>query len=400
MRLLLALNFLLIPFCYCSIFTESELSVIERDKPSTLKVLLKKSIDGALVEVKGPHKVYNPLDGRLLSKRHKGRRYWLHPVKNGIKWGNEFNHIHQIRIIPNNARSSILVGGMQYRGCLDVYLIDDKISLVNEVDVENYLKSTLTSKVEEAQSDEVMDAIVITARTHAYFTAMHNAKSFWHVDAETEKYEGQGITQLNGRVDRAVDATKHLVMLLNSQPFAASWNQNCAGKTASFKAIHRKNVNSTEGVAVPIAEKERKNFHWCFTMGKKELASVLNSPQVAKIDLFLDRDSDKVYAVRVNDGKLSKDYDFEKLQEKIGKKNLASNDFTVKVKNNQILFEGFGKGNGVGLCLFTAEKLAKGGEIAPKILSQFFPYTRIEKVRSYDELSEDRVRSVERAQVR
>ena len=59
-----------------------------------------------------------------------------------------------------------------------------------------------------------------------------------------------------------------------------------------------------------------------------------------------------------------------------GKKNhLLSSDFTVSVKDDAILFSGFGKGPGVGLCLYSAEALAGNGENAVKILSKFFPET-------------------------
>ena len=59
----------------------------------------------------------------------------------------------------------------------------------------------------------------------------------------------------------------------------------------------------------------------------------------------------------------------------MGEGNLVSNDFKVKINKDKILFEGYGKGDGVGLCLFSAAKLAKSGELAPKILAQFFPKT-------------------------
>jgi stage II sporulation protein D len=52
-----------------------------------------------------------------------------------------------------------------------------------------------------------------------------------------------------------------------------------------------------------------------------------------------------------------------------------SSDFTVTIKDDTVIFSGFGKGHGVGLCLYSASALAQNGENAVKILSKFFPET-------------------------
>jgi len=393
MRLIAMLAAVCAPFFgFASLFPESDLSILEADKPATIKVLLSHQVDGALVEVRGPHKVYNPHDGRLLTTRLMGRRYHLSPLPNGIKWGNDFQRIHQIRIMPKSNRSSILVNGIQYKGCLDAYLVEDKISIVNEVAVEDYLKSTLTTQMKHTMAEEVMDAIAIAARTNAYCVAMKNKKRFWHVRADDTGYEGMGVTQLSGNVERAIDTSRYLVMLHKGHPFATGWNENCAGKTTSYSTVYRKKTDGPEGVEVPMLEKERKNFHWCFSLARDELSKVLQMTRVTDINLFCEDTSRKVYGMRIKGESGVKDLDFHTLQTALGKGNLISNDFTIKINKDKVLFEGYGEGDGVGLCLYASKKLAKSGEIAPKILEKFYPDTHIEKVRSFEQLDKNRIK--------
>ncbi|MFA5250444.1 MAG: hypothetical protein WC371_03440, partial [Parachlamydiales bacterium] len=62
---------------------------------------------------------------------------------------------------------------------------------------------------------------------------------------------------------------------------------------------------------------------------------------------------------------------------------VPSNDFTIEAKGRDLLFKGFGKGHGVGLCLYAASQMAQNGEMAVKILSKFFPGTYIVNLAAY-----------------
>ena len=362
------------------------LSEFETDKPATIKVLLEKGIKGTVVEVKGPHKIFNPMDGRQLKSRFFRKRFYLQAITNGIKWGENFDRIHQIRIVPTKSDATLVVNGIEYRGCLNAYLIEDKLYLVNEVDVESYLKSTLLGAFPENLHHEVVDALTIIARTNAYHLGMKGKKSYWDVEAHKVGYRGQGVTMLDKEIDRAVNGTHHLIMLYKNRPFPATWNENCAGRTANFAAVYRKNETAPSGVKVPVAERIRNDSTWCFSIGKEELAGIVKTNRISDIKLFQDELSAKIYAMRITDGTHVNDLNFFELQEAIGKERLISNDFSIRVDKNQILFEGYGKGLGVGLCLFSAQEYAQKDALAPKILSQFFPETQLEKVRSFDEL--------------
>ncbi|MCB1071783.1 MAG: SpoIID/LytB domain-containing protein [Chlamydiales bacterium] len=356
---------------------------MSEEKPATIKLLLEKGTDGILLEAKGPYAIYNPENGKKESSGRWGKRFYLYPHEEGIKWGENFLGIYQLQIVPTSPETTFLVNGVQYRGAIEVYNIENTLSIINEVDVETYVKTILNEHVSPTLSPNVLDAIAIIARTDAYYKALLNYDAFWHITKEEAGYHGNALILQNLVIDRAVDNTKYLVMTYEDQPFPGSWNENCGGKTASYSSIFRKNTVTPEGVESKFAIKNRKDTRWSLTVDTQELAKVVKTNRITGMDLYIDHVSGKVYATRLHDGSHTEDVDFAALQNKLGKDKLKSNDFNVSIKGNIALFEGYGEGNGVGLCLYSATQMAERGDEAPAILAQFFPNTTIEKMRNY-----------------
>lgn len=384
------MNFLLFVWLICSHAVhahQSELALAAEDdqKIATIRVLLHKDSSGALLEARGSFQVINPENGKKLSSGKKGKRFYLHPHSEGIKWGENFLGIFQLQIIPTSAETTLLVDGIQYRGAIEAYNVDGKLCIINEVDVESFLKSTLSQKIKARYSDAVMDSIAIVARTDAYYHALFNHEAFWHLDGREINYEGIGLNYQNLDIERAVDNTRHLVMTYEDQPFPATWTENCAGKTAPYQTIYRKNTPAPQGVESAFAAKDRDETRWTFTIDTQDLAKVAKTNRITGIDLFVDHFSSKVYAVRIHDGVHSEDVDIFTLRDHIGKDKLKSNDFAVSIKGNIAAFEGFGKGLGTGLCLYSASQMSERGDDSPRILAEYFPYTHIEKMHAYPE---------------
>lgn len=354
-------------------------------KPATIKVLLHKESTGVLLEARGSFQVINPENGKKVSSGRKGKRFYLYPHKEGIKWGEDFLGIFQLHILPTSPDTTLLVNGIQYRGAIEIYHIEEKLSIINEVDVESFLKSSLSQKFQGTYPDAVLDSVAIIARTDAYYNALFNHQAFWHVDAASACYEGIGLTCQNVAVERAIDSTRHLVMTFEDQPFPAAWTENCGGKTAPYQTIFRKNTPTPQGVDSIFAAKVRQDTRWAFTINTQDLAKVAKTNRITGIDLFVDHFSSKVYAVRIHDGVHTEDVNFHTLQKHLGKEKLKSNDFTVNIKGNIAAFEGYGEGTGTGLCLYSASQMSERGDDTPHILAEFFPLTHIEKMRGYPE---------------
>jgi len=359
--------------------------ISQREKPVTLKILIEHQAARVILETKGRYYLYNPATGTHITTSAMGKRQFIYPEEEGLHWGDLYP-LFQLRVVPGDSQSTIFVNGRQYRGCVEIYNVNGTLYIINEVDVENYLKSTLTYQFTDTFPQEVMDAIAIVARTQAYYYLAKNPDAFWHADAKKVGYDGLGVTLQNIHVDRAVENTRHTVLTYKEGVFAATWTNNCGGKTANFNAIFRKNALTPNGVTAPFAAHDRTKNNWSFSLTKQRLSELLNIDRLRTIELYLEPKSNKVYAVRLSTETKEFDMDFFSFQKMVGENNLLSNDFSVIHQGDKVLFSGFGEGHGVGLCLYSAKLMAEHGSKTPAILSAFFPETKLERVQHFSEL--------------
>lgn len=373
---------LLLFFLACLPLCSHQTSSEEEEKVATIRLLLEKSSEGFLLEARGPYAVYNPENGKKVSSGLWGKRFYLHPHSEGIKWGENFLGIFQLQIVPTSPTTSFLINGVQHQGSLEIYHVEGKLHLINELSIESYIKATLSDQLDDSLPQTTLDALAICARTNAYYRALSQAGAFYHLSAEEVGYAGSGLMFQKAEVDRAVDNTRYLIMLFEGKPFPCTWSENSLGKTASYSAIFRKGVSTPKGVITPEVGKEQGTYNWSLTVDTQELAKIVKSNRITAIDLFVDPPSGRVYATRFYDGSHVENIDFFTLQKALGKERLKSNDFTLTIKGNTAHFQGRGAGAGVGLCLYTARKLGERGEDAPDILTSFFPNTTLEKARS------------------
>ncbi len=375
-----ALSFLILTILTITSLKANDAFTTQPNRPENIQVLLAKDIDEALLEAKGGYIIFNPQNGNKVTSSLNSKRFMVRSTPYGIKWGEGYPGIHQIFIVPKNKKASLLVNGIEYEGAVAIIKVKDKINIINEVNIESYLKSILTPQFPYSLENEVMAAIAIAARTTAYAHVKRNKEAFWHITAEEVSYQGNAIIQPDSHITNAVDRTKHLILVHSkngeNRPFAATWTENSAGKTAPFHAIFRKDWWAPKtGVEAPHAALNRAETKWSYSIPKRDLALELGLENITSIDLFTDKFSGKTYALKINSSSSTKDIDFVSMQELIGREKLLSNDMQVTIKNHKIVFSGYGKGFGVGLCLHSALQMAQNGDNAAKILSKFFPDT-------------------------
>ena len=355
-------------------------SISQPMSPKSVRVLLEKDAAETLLEVTGPYHIFNPDEGSRITSGLLGKRFMIRELPTGLKWGEEYPGIHQICIKPRSSETSIFVNGIQYSGSIIVYGVAGNIHVVNELPIEDYVRAILSLQFSSPLESEVFAALAILARTDAYYRAMSSTNSFWHVAAADVGYEGCALIVPDSLIDKAVETTKHLILVHSTNgkdaPFATAWTSHSGGKTASYQTLFRQAACSLpHGVEAPHAALTRQEFKWSYTISKKALSTLLDTAPIKSLELFVDRDSNKVYGLRVSDTNTTHDLDFLNLQRILGEKHLQSSDFTISIKDDNVTFSGFGKGHGVGLCLYSASALAQNGVNAIKILTKFFPET-------------------------
>lgn len=375
----LSASFLATPFLLTSVQLPMDRSL--HAKPATVRVLLCREQEAVLIEARGRHIVYDPSTLLEISRAATSKRARVIPTAQGIQWKELFPSMQQIRIVPGDSQSTLLINGIEYRGCIEIYNVGNKLNIVNEIDAERYLKSTLTFQFPQDLDEEVADALAIVARTQLLASIQNRNHPYYDVEASEVLYQGHALTMQNLTLDKAVQRTHEVILTYQGKPFQATWTGHSGGKTADYTAVFRKNLASPPGVTSPFAANARDKSAWSFTLTKAQFEQALNTAPIHSVHLYQDPKSEKIYGMKVQTPEGSKDLDFFKLQSLLGAHRLRSNDFSMKLIDNEWVIRGFGEGHGVGLCLFSATAMAENGATAQKILNTFFPGTQLERAR-------------------
>ncbi|MFZ4773556.1 MAG: SpoIID/LytB domain-containing protein [Chlamydiia bacterium] len=359
---------------------EQDFSIPKQDPKVQVKVLVKGRVPAFFLDVKGEFEVIDPKNGKRQIRSYAPKKGTIQ-IKDGIKWIDSFWGIHQIKVIPQQ-NDPLLVDGVEYFGSLEVIEADNLLHIINEVSVEDYIKSYLVQHFSERViSKTVLEALSIVIRTDIYHTLMRNRQAFFHIDAKKVGYQGSSLRGLYPVIDRAVDQTQNKILLYKGRPFPSTWTEHSAGQTATYKSIFRQNFDGPNGAYTPLALQNKEETRWTKEIPNEEITEQFGLSSIKKVDLFIDNESGKVYAIRFFDKHRHVDVPITEL-----KHLFASNNFRVETTPHSIKVQGWGKGLGVGLCLYNASRLEREGASLEEILKSAFPQTTVETCMTVPEL--------------
>lgn len=233
-----------------------------------------------------------------------------------------------------------------YRGRLTVQPSDGSLTAIVTMDRETAVASVVAA---ESASETPVEALKAQAvATRSYFVAgggRHHDFDFCdttHCQFLREPPPPESATA------RAVAATRDLVLTHESQPFAAMYTRSCSGRT------HTPAELGLPSSTYPYFSVECKycrahSVRWTSRIPARNGAGLHSSDESAR--LSLDR--------------------------RLGWSAIQSNDFVAQNDGGEIIVHGTGQGHGIGLCQSGARALAEDGATFQKILSHYYPGTKI-----------------------
>ncbi len=208
-----------------------------KEKPAhqTMRILLMKNLDGIQLEVRGKYRLVNPHTNTYITARPVGKNRFLEAKEDGLKWGESFPGLYQLKIEPIDQSTEILLDNVAYPGNLYFYGVEGKIYVVNEIPIEDYIKVSLSPYTNRQLEHETFAALAIAARTNAYLETLHPKNNFWTVDAQKIGY--QGVYPQDQAIEDAVALTRYMVISRTglyegvATPFPIEFDELTSGKT-------------------------------------------------------------------------------------------------------------------------------------------------------------------------
>lgn len=224
-----------------------------RPEPPTIRVLLLHDVEGAKLEVRGKYSIFDPYSNSHISTRFTGKNRYIQALGDGLKWGESFPGLYQIKIKPEDSSAIAIINGREYDGLVYVYDIGGTISIVNQIPVEDYVHSVLANYQNQHLEPETLAAIAIVARTNAYFQANNPKNTYWAIDAD--KVGFQGLIRTYSAVNDAAEMTRYMILSKTgiyegiATPFAVQFDALSPGQSAKDMEVSKISLQEANAMA-------------------------------------------------------------------------------------------------------------------------------------------------------
>ncbi len=307
------------------------------------------------------------------------------PAAGGIEVGSRFYAGSHIRISTDHGYFKINKN-REYRDHLHIVRDQSgKLMVINEIDIENYIKGVLPWEANPEWSQEVLKAHAVISRTYALFRSLDKQKDLYFLESDvmSQVYKGKSTEKVN--TSMAVDATRGEVLTFKGNIFPAFFHSCCGGHTTRAENVWRIERNQVlEGTPCPYCV-GTKHYHWQNSVSLKEIESKIAARgyTMSPISNIEFRDYD-------DSGRAK----FAVIDHEKGVLKLMANDFRVFVgpevirstkaklslQGGEIRIEGFGWGHGVGFCQWGAKNMSDFGKTYKEITEFYYPGSSYKKM--------------------
>ncbi|HXV69480.1 MAG TPA: SpoIID/LytB domain-containing protein [Nitrospira sp.] len=324
------------------------------------------------IEVRGQDLVLN--GGRVsgdhvtLRAGNQDLRLWL-PRHNGNGNGASFQ--------PGDDRPMVQVSGL-----IQLVRRGKGLLVINQVDLEEYVKGVVPAEVNSSWHPEMLKAQAVAARTYALYQHMLSASRDYDVAAGIQDQVYRGRQGIDTRVEQAVESTRGVVITHQGAPIYAAFSSTAAGLTEDAVIVWSKDLPYLKGVECPF-DLESPYYQWKASFKLEMLEKNLRQQgfaigTIATFTPLVYSRAGRVATLRILHSKGELILRGEELRKAVGYTVVPSTQFTVESFGLEIVLAGYGAGHAVGLCQWGAKELAELGYAYPSILRYYYPGTELE----------------------
>lgn len=284
-----------------------------------------------------------------------------------------------------------------YRGELNFIVGNNKILIINNLDLDDYLKGVLPVEMgvlTNSDDYESLKAFAICARNFALMQISRKNKLYDVVpDVRDQVYGGKNV-EFN-IANKAVEETKGLALYYGNEIAQLFYHSTCGGKTEDANNVFSNAADYLVGIS-------EGSYHHCEISPAYEWEERFSNERINTllIDAGLTSSNEKVIDISIQSKFSSGRINLLEIKREKGnniilkgnniryilKRNngqiLRSSLFEITKSGNEFIIKGKGNGHGAGLCQWGAISLSRKGRNYKQIISTYFPKLTIKK--TYD----------------
>ena len=274
------------------------------------------------------------------------------------------------------------VNGRGYRGWIELRKKQNGLLLViNDLDIEDYLKGVITSEVPSDWHAEALKAQAVASRTFALYEKRAAGSRAYHILAtvKSQVYNGGSGEQSSGI--QAVRETAGLIIAYRGEIIPAFYHSSCGGQTENADELWGIDEPYLKGVDCECQQIIRDGL-WEKRISMTHIADALRRRgfrlgDILGMGIEGITPAGRVKNVTIHHQSGKKLVPAERLRAAVGNTLIPSVFFELEVSEGDAVFSGRGSGHGVGLCQWGAEEMAGSGHDFKAILSHYYPGTSL-----------------------
>ncbi len=382
MRPLVLTLFFLFSLLTATVFTanaQKAPSKAEALKPKMVRVAVARDARELTIAIAGSYTLRDESNGKVLKRDNRLPKVKLRLLDKGILLGLDVYAVQKLIVEPAKD-ATITLNNKRFRGKLIlVRTKDNRITAVNGINIEDYVKGVLYHEVSHHWPMEALKAQAVATRTYALYSMKDSLNKEFDMtnDIYSQVYGGHESERY--RTGLAVDRTEGEVLSFNKKVLPAYFHAACAGMTEEVSQMwDMDSIGPLKGVPCNFCQ-DSPHMQWKRNFRLKDVQDALNR-RGYKIGLIKDiavisrNRSERIDRLRITDreGKqlVMKGKDF---REVLGPNLLKSNNYEIIMQGYYVDIVGKGWGHGVGMCQWGARGMSAQQFTYKQILSYYYP---------------------------
>lgn len=285
-----------------------------------------------------------------------------------------------LRLLPEapEPAATSRVGSRRYRGILEVRPQLGSLTVVNEVELEDYLYGVVPAESIPSWPLESLKAQAVAARTYAIAHRGQFASLGYDLKASVASQVYGGMAVEKPSTDRAVDETRGQILTYQGKVIDAFYSDCTGGYTESCSGVWGQDLPYLR--AVPDFDQQSPRYTWEARFTPDQVKAALGKIPGTIGDLVSLEATERSYTGRVRRARLAGTQGEvvvpgEKLRFAFGLRSTFFN--AVRQEDGSWIFAGRGWGHGVGMSQWGTKGLADMGYTFDQILAHYYPGTQL-----------------------
>ncbi len=210
-----------------------------------IKIGLQNSVETAYIGTSTQGQIINAHTNKLLYTMSAMKAYEFRPYKDVIAikiLGKYFNLESNYVVIKPSSGGFVSAKRKWYRGCMIVYNKGGALTIVNKLDIEDYIKGVVPSEMPRSWSYEAHKAQAIAARSYALANMGKRASHGYDLKDTPEDQAYGGASAESAQTNKAVQETSGIVLIYNLKIIPAYYSASAGGQTSSAGDVWTRNL--------------------------------------------------------------------------------------------------------------------------------------------------------------